>query len=236
VGGEALKRSTLRPSQFRQNGVVSPCTPVPRGGSAAAEYIQVVFYVMKPSIILIGPLGVGKSTIGHLLAEKLGLSQCSVDLVRWEYYNEIGFDNAFASKIAKSDQGVRGVLRYSEPFDAHAIERVLAKHGDGVIDFGASNSVYEDKVLFARVENILAPYPNVILLLPSSDLDESVEILNTRLTRMLEARGEEITNELFDLNEYFTKHPSSHRLAKLVIYTKDKTPEEICNEILERLV
>jgi MoxR-like ATPase len=191
---------------------------------------------MKPTIILIGPLGVGKSTVGHLLAEKLGLPQCSVDLVRWKYYDEIGFDKAVASKLAKSDQGIRGQLRYSEPFDAHAIARILADHGQGVIDFGASNSVYEDQYLLARVENILTPYPNVILLLPSSDLDESVEILNARLTRMLKARGEEIRNELFDLNEYFIKHPSSHRLAKLVIYTKDKTAEEICNEILQRLV
>ena len=96
---------------------------------------------MNPTIILIGPLGVGKSTVGHLLAEKLGLSQCSVDLVRWKYYAEIGFDNALASKLAESDQGIRGQLRYSEPFDVYAIERVLADHGQGVIDFGASNSV-----------------------------------------------------------------------------------------------
>ena len=191
---------------------------------------------MNPTIILIGPLGVGKSTIGHLLAEKLGLPQCSVDLVRWAYYDEIGFDHAFASQIAQSDQGIRGQLRYSEPFDAHAIERILADHGHGVIDFGASNSVYEDKSLLARVEDILTPYPNVILLLPSRDLDESVAILKTRLGRMLKAKGEDINNELFDLNEYFIKHPSSQRLAKLVIYTKDKTPEEICNEILQRLV
>ena len=191
---------------------------------------------MKPTIILIGPLGVGKSTVGHILAEKLGLPKCSVDLVRWKYYDEIGFDKAVASKLAESDQGIRGQLRYSEPFDAHAIERILADHGQGVIDFGASNSVYEDQYLLARVENILTPYPNVILLLPSSDLDESVEILNARLTQMLKARGEEISNELFDLNEHFIKHPSSHRLAKLVIYTKDKTPEEICNEILQSLV
>ena len=191
---------------------------------------------MKPTVILIGPLGVGKSTVGHLLAQKLGLPQCSVDLVRWKYYDEIGFDNALASKLAESDRDIRERLRYSEPFDAHTIERILVDHGQSVIDFGASNSVYEDQYLLARVENILTPYPNVILLLPSSDLDESVELLNTRLTRMLKARGEEISNELFDLNEYFIKHPSSHRLAKLVIYTKDKSPEEICTEILQRLV
>ena len=191
---------------------------------------------MKSTLILIGPLGAGKSTVGHLLAEMLGLPECSVDDVRWKYYEEIGYDKALASKIAASDQGIRAQLRYSEPFDAHAIERILADHRNGVIDFGASNSVYENKLLFNRVKNILDPYPNVILLLPSSDLDESVEILNTRLTRMLKAKGEEMNHELLDLNEHFIKHPSSHQLAKIVIYTKDKTPQEICNEILQRFV
>jgi hypothetical protein len=74
------------------------------------------------------------------------------------------------------------------------------------------------------------------LLMPSPDPEESVEILTTRLNLIGKAKGEEISNELFDLNEYFIKHPSNYRLAKIVIYTKDKTPEEICNEIFQKLV
>jgi hypothetical protein len=172
--------------------------------------------------------------VGHLLAEKLALPFCSVDEVRCAYYQKAGYDQAFASQVAASDQGIQGVLRYSKPFEAQMVEQVLADH-HGIIDFGASNSVYDDKELFARVKNALAPYPNVILLLPSPDMDESVEILKNRLIRMLTEVGKEFTNELFELNEYFVKHPSNRQLAKLVIYTKKKTPEEICDELVQEL-
>jgi shikimate kinase len=190
---------------------------------------------MNSTIILIGPLGAGKTTVGHLLAEKLDLPFCSVDHVRERYYPKVGYDKTLASQIAASDQGIQGVLSYSKPFEAQMVEQVLADH-HGIIDFGASNSVYNDKDLLARVENALAPYPNVILLLPSPDRDESVEILKNRLIQMLTEAGKEFNNELFELNQYFVKHPSNHQLAKLVIYTKDKMPEKICDELVHKLV
>jgi shikimate kinase len=190
---------------------------------------------MNSTIILIGPIGAGKTTVGHLLAEKLDLPFCSVDDVREAYYRKVGYDKNVASQIASSKEGLQGVLRYSKPFEAQMVEQVLADH-HGIIDFGASNSVFDDKDLFARVEKALAPYPNVILLLPAPDLDESVEILKDRLIQMLTKSGQGFTDELFELNEYFVKHPSNHRLAKLVIYTKDKTPESVYNELVQKLV
>ena len=190
---------------------------------------------MNSTVILIGPLGAGKTSVGRLLAERLDLPFCSVDQVRESYYQKVGYDNTLASKIAASELGIQGVLRYSKPFEAQMVEMVLEDQY-GIIDFGASNSVYDDKELLARVENALAPFPNVILLLPSPDLDESAEILKNRLIRMLTEVGKEYTDELFELNQYFVEHPSNHRLAKLVIYTKDKSPEKVCDEIVQKLV
>ena len=186
------------------------------------------------TISLIGPLGAGKTTVGQLLAERVGLPFCSIDQVREAYYQKVGYDRSLASRIA-SDQGIRGVLRYSRPFEARMVEMVLADH-KGVLDFGASNSVYDDPELLARVETALAPYPNVILLLPSPDMDESLEILKDRLVRMLTAAGKEYSDELFELNETFVRHPSNRRLAKRVVYTRDKTPDQICDELVRGLV
>ena len=77
------------------------------------------------TIILIGPMSAGKTTIGQLLAEKLGLASCELDEIRQDYYQEIGYDNALASEIANS-QGIVGLLDYWKPFEAHAVERALA--------------------------------------------------------------------------------------------------------------
>jgi len=191
---------------------------------------------MNTPIILIGPIGAGKTTIGNLLAERLHLSLCSIDDVRSVYYERVGYDRSLASTIAASEQGVRGVLRYAEPFDAQMIEMLLADYQQSIVDFGASNSVYDDKGLLDQVKHALAPNPNVILLLPSQDKDESAEILKNRLTKMLTEAGQSFTDELFELNRYFIQHPSNYQLAKRVIYTKNKTSEAIQDEIVSGLV
>jgi hypothetical protein len=49
---------------------------------------------------------------------------------------------------------------------------------------------------------------------------------------MLTGAGKKFSDELFELNEYFITHPSNRKLAKQVIYTKGKTPEQFCTEIL----
>ena len=50
---------------------------------------------MESLIILIGPMAAGKSTIAKILAEKLNLPQHPMDDVRWDYYEEIGYNKDF---------------------------------------------------------------------------------------------------------------------------------------------
>jgi shikimate kinase len=200
---------------------------------------------MSTDIILIGPMGAGKSTQGKLLSEKLNLPRCAMDEVRFGYYREIGYDEALAEQIQRRE-GFLGLYRYWKAFEIHAVERVLAEHRHCVIDFGAGHSVYEDEALFARAQRALAPYKNVVLLLPSPDLDEAVRLLRERssgfeLVRNLRsgarawARNRRPSDGGFDFAEYFVKHPSNHALAKIVVYTHGKTPEETRDEILERV-
>ncbi|MBD2254602.1 AAA family ATPase [Nostoc parmelioides FACHB-3921] len=178
---------------------------------------------MKQDIILIGPIGTGKSTLGTLLAEKLNLPQISMDELRYGYYKRIGYDEAFAKKL-RAEKGFLAIYQYWKPFEAYAVEMLLAEHSNCVIDFGAGHSVYDDAALFYRVQKVLETYPNVVLVLPSPDLDESVQIIKERM-------GEFQENGV-DVHEYFVKHSSNLNLAKIVVYTKGKTPEQTGDEIL----
>lgn len=102
-----------------------------------------------------------------------------------------------------------------------------------MVDFGAGHSVYEDPELFARVEKALKPIKHVILILPSPDLDRSVEIVNQRFSEMLIQEVGKVDPELLNLNEHFVRHPSNSILAKKTIYTEDQTVEETCQEIID---
>ncbi len=178
---------------------------------------------MISDIILIGPVTAGKSTLGKLLAQKLKLPQCSLDDLRWKYYEEIHYDEEFAKQL-KEKEGFLALYRYCKPFEAYTVERFLSEHSNCVIDFGAGHSVYENDELFKRVKQVLDPYNNVVLILPSPDLDDSVQILN-------EQTGGFVSNG-FDFHEHFVKHHSNHDLAKITVYTKGKSPEETCDDIL----
>jgi shikimate kinase len=179
---------------------------------------------MKSDIILIGSIGAGKSTIGSLLASRLNISQCSMDERRWDYYKEIGYDEEL-EKHKRETEGFWGVYQYWKPFEAYAVERLLSEYKQCVIDFGAGHSVYEDVRLFQRIKQSLSIYPNVVLLIPSPDLDESVQILNQR--------NEYVPDGKPNINEHFVRHNSNYQLAKFTVYTKEKTPKETCDELLK---
>ncbi|MCB8951662.1 MAG: shikimate kinase [Ardenticatenales bacterium] len=182
---------------------------------------------MPADIILIGPVRTGKSTLSRLLAEKLGVPNISLDELRWRYYAEIGYDEALARHIRQTG-GFVALVFYWKLFDAHAVERVLSEHQNCIFNFGAGHTVNENSELFARVQRALTDYDHVILILPSPDAQRSIEILNERTQDLVGSFGQG-----FDWNTYFVQHPANRKLAKFVVYTEGKSPEETRDEILD---
>jgi broad-specificity NMP kinase len=180
-----------------------------------------------PEIILIGPPDTGKGTIGALLAQRLGRPRASVDHLRKAYYAEIGYDDDLARRL-RVTEGFAALVRYWKQFDLHAVERTLADYPGHIIDFGAGHSVYDDEGEMARLRKVLAPYPNVILLLPSPNADESIALLRERQNQRIGINGVE-------LHRYLLEHPANRALATHTIYTQGQTPEQTCDAILALL-
>lgn len=169
-------------------------------------------------------MNAGKSTLGKLLSEKTGLPQFSLDDLRWKYYEEAGF-GLQKVKEYQERHGFLNLFWYWKKYEAYTVERTFEDHHNGVFDFGGGHSVYENNVLFDRVSRCLNPFDNVVLILPSEDQDESIEILQTQGRK----QGE---GWMPILIEHFVRHPSNSLLAKHTVYTNGKTPEESRDEIL----
>jgi hypothetical protein len=184
-------------------------------------YSRMVF-----KVILIGPIRAGKSTVGRRLAERLNLPLRSLDIIFDSYLDEIGYDREHAAGL--KTQGFYELTKYWKPFEPYGVERLMSEPGDAIVDLGGGHSVYEDEALFARVKKALAPFPNVILIMPSPDPDESISILNERT-------GGYVSNG-FDFHDNFVRSHCNYELAKHTVYTKGKTPEETCAEINGLLV
>ncbi|MEK6259193.1 MAG: AAA family ATPase [Planctomycetota bacterium] len=178
---------------------------------------------MHEKIILIGPIGAGKTTLSNLVARELNLPCVHMDDVRMRFYQEIGFDREEAKRL-QSVEGFLGLYRYWKPFEVHAVERLVSEPGSAVLDFGGGHAVQEDGEHFSRVERALAPFANVILVLPSPSKEESIQILRERVG-VVESGG-------VDFHEHFVCHHSNYDLAKQIVYTQNRSPQETCEEIV----
>jgi hypothetical protein len=169
--------------------------------------------------------------LARLLAQRLHAAHISLDTIAERYYEEHGFESAVFQQMVEQ-HGLLATYRQWWPSLAYAVERLLVDHPHGIIDLGAGHSHYEDDALFERIQRALVPYDNVILILPSPDLDQSIRILRQR---SLQQRGWDWIADGYDFIEHWVKDHCNHDLATLVVYTQGKTPEELCNDIIQRV-
>lgn len=163
-----------------------------------------------------------------MVASQLDFPHISLDEVRWIYYREIGYDDELAKQI-RADGGFLAMMFYRMLFDAYSVERLLRDYPEAVIDFGAGVGPFENQEQLKQIQTLLQPIPNIFLLSPSQDSEESLRILHQR--------DPNPPNDLkLDINAHFLHHPGYKSLAKHIIYTKSKTPEQSCAEVIDLLI
>lgn len=172
--------------------------------------------VAQNSILIIGPMGTGKSTIARMISTNLNMPQISLDnreQLKQFYSNKKSFNNF-------------------KDFEFYLTSSVLTSLSEPcVIDFGAGHSVYENPILFYEMSKLISKFANVVYMIPSENKEESMEILNSRVLQ----RNKNLTSQTLNDNRHFISMPCNEQLATIIQYTKDKTPEQISKEILDKV-
>ena len=122
--------------------------------------------VKNNTIILIGPMGTGKSTIAKLISNQI------------EDIDRISLDNREGLKeIYKRRDSFRNFKNFEFVLTGTILSSLKRPH---VIDFGAGHSIYKNKELREQMKQMCSEFKNVILLLPSEDREKSRRILLER--------------------------------------------------------
>jgi len=168
--------------------------------------------VKNNTIILIGPMGTGKSTVAKLLENQI------------EGMHRISLDNKDLLKMLyEKERKFRDFKNFEFMLTGTVLSSLKKPY---IIDFGAGHSVYEDKNLREQMKKMCAQFKNIILLLPSMDKEKSREVLAERRKIKLGSHKDQD-------NWHFITSPNNYELATNTLYEENKTPEDISREILQ---
>ncbi|MFF5362184.1 shikimate kinase [Streptomyces scabiei] len=163
-----------------------------------------------PLIVLVGPMGVGKSTVGRLLAERLGVAYRDTD-------DDIVAEQGREIAEIFVDEGEAAF----RTIEKEAVRAALAGH-DGVLALGGG------AVLDADTRALLAGRRVVYL---SMDVEEAVKRTGLNAARpLLAVNPRKQWRELMD-----ARRSLYEEVATAVVATDGRTPEEVTRAALDAL-
>ncbi|KMO96274.1 shikimate kinase [Streptomyces roseus] len=163
-----------------------------------------------PLVVLVGPMGSGKSTVGALLAERLGVP-----------YRDTDADIVAAQGREISDLFVDEGEPYFRELERQAVAAAVAEH-TGVLALGGG------AVLDEGTRSLLAGLPVAYL---SMDVEEAVRRVGLGAARpLLAVNPRRQWRELME-----ARRPLYTEVARVVVATDDRTPEEVAQAVLDAL-
>ncbi|MEV7115527.1 3-dehydroquinate synthase [Streptomyces anulatus] len=163
-----------------------------------------------PLVVLVGPMGVGKSTVGELLAARLGTTYRDTD----------------ADVVAEAGKPIAEIFydegeEHFRALERRAVEAAVAGH-TGVLSLGGG------AVLDATTRELLAGRPVAYL---SMDVDEAVRRVGLGAARpLLAVNPRRQWRELMDARRHLYEE-----VARTVVATDEHTPEEVAQAIIDAL-
>ncbi|WP_329957572.1 shikimate kinase [Nocardioides anomalus] len=161
---------------------------------------------MRPRLVLVGPMGAGKTTVGALLAERWAVTARDTDA-----------DVEALEGRSISDIFVDSGEGHFRALERRAVADALASH-DGVLALGGG------AVLDPSTRDLLAGHTVVFLRVGLSDAVKRVGLGSTRPLLLGNVRGQ--VKALLD-----ERAPVYESVATLVVDTDGRTPDEVADEI-----
>ena len=177
---------------------------------------------MMANLILIGPPGVGKSTVAEWIKELTGRAHVSLD-DRAHRHHASRLPGYTRSALHPSKVPFMTAYTSWKAFEITSVENHLHAVDNHVIDFGAGRSVYENSTQFERVAAALHGH-HVALLLPDSDIERSRIILSESRPRQ-DPEWIKFINHVLDSQ-------SNAKLADVIVAREAKTAKEVAKEVL----
>lgn len=187
----------------------------------------------KNSIVLIGPMATGKSTIANHLAELTGYKNYPVDRLKWYYRFKNGYNIQESTKIF-NQFGFGAMLQYSHQYFGVKDLKQLLTEFKGIVDLGAADTHCSTKERCEGLLNLFQDFHNVFLILPYKDSKKSVELLTSRLIARYKNHPTKYVavESYIKENEEFVRSVFNQVLAKHVVYVNDRAPYLVAQEIL----
>ncbi|GHE63240.1 shikimate kinase [Streptomyces spiralis] len=161
-----------------------------------------------PVVVLVGPMGVGKSTVGHLLAGRLGLGYRDTD-------DDIVTEQGRTVAEIFVDDGEPAF----RAIEKQTVRRALAEH-DGVLALGGG------AILDPDTRELLAGVRVVYL---SMDVEEAVKRTGLNAARpLLAVNPRKQWRELMEARRHLYEE-----VATAVVATDGRTPEEVTQAVLD---